>query len=465
MRERLGAMTAQLTATLVPWPVPNRVFRVEDYGARADGVTVVTAPIQAAIDACSASGGGRVVLAKGAYVSGTIDLKSGVMLQIAAGARLLGSTNLADYPDRVPRRPTVMDTHMKVRQSLVYAEGADRIGIRGPGTIDFRGSKESFPGRETIGETPGRPFGIRIIDSRRVVVEDVTLRNSACWMQSYLNCEDLILQRVRVDNHANWNNDGIDVDGCRRVIVRQCHVNAEDDALCLKGASLRPTEDVLIEDSAFFSTCNALKIGTDTQGDFRRIVARRVTLGGIPEPLPTSRGREASTGITLATVDGGDVEDVLVSGAAIHQARCPIFLRVGNRGRLMPGMPPARVGRLRRVVIEDVTGGRNLRQGSLISGIARGRVEDVVLRRVRLGTEGGGDAALALRVVPENEGGYPDAHKFLRDGLPAFGFWLRHAARVVLEDVHVTPEHPESRPAFGSGGDLEGVSVNGGPVS
>lgn len=73
-------------------------------------------------------------------------------------------------------------------------------------------------------------------------------------MQNYLNCEDLIFQRMKVSNHANHNNDGIDIDGCRRVIVRDCEINAEDDAMCIKGASLKPTEDVFLDSSPLNST-------------------------------------------------------------------------------------------------------------------------------------------------------------------------------------------------------------------
>jgi polygalacturonase len=451
LRQQMQAMADNLAATLKPWNVPERYVKPEEFGAVADGETVNTRAIQRAVDLCSSRGGGVVLFAEGDYVTGTIDLKSGVMIEVAVGARILGSTNLADYPDRVPKRATVMDSNMKLKLSLFYAEGVERIGFRGHGEIDFRGSQTNFPGKQTATETPGRPFGIRVIDSRQIVVKDITLRDAACWMQNYLNCEDLIFQRMKVINQANHNNDGIDIDGCRRVIVRDCVINSEDDAMCIKGASLRPTEDVLIENSTFVTTCNALKIGTDTQGDFRRIYARNLKLGGIPDDMPTWKGRQASTGITLATVDGGDVEDILIEDCVIERSRCPIFLRIGSRGRLMPDMPPAKIGALRRIVIEDITGQGNFRQGSFISGIADGMIEDVVIRRVDLGMEGGGTAEMAAAEVKDNEKGYPDAHQFSVKGLPAHGFYLRHAQRVRFEDVRVTPSAADARPLIAVG--------------
>jgi polygalacturonase len=459
-------MAADLTANLKPWPVPRLVIIPETYGAKADGVTLNTAALQQAIDICSAAGGGTVLLGMGDYVTGTIVLKSGVMLEIAKDCRLLGSTNLADYPDHIAQRPTVMESNMKMKHSLIFAEGVERVGLRGPGMIDFRGSKKNFPGKQTIGETPGRPFGIRMLDSKNIVVENITLKDSACWMQNYLNCENLIFQRMTVDNHANSNNDGIDIDGCRRVIVRDCFINAEDDGFCLKGASLRPLEDMLVENSTFYSTCNAFKIGTDTQGDFRRIYARNLKLGGIPDDLHSSAGHQASTGITLATVDGGSVEDILITGVTIERSRAPIFMRIGERSRLMPGMPKVPAGPLRRVIIEDVTGTGNHRQGSLITGLVTptAMIEDVIIRRVNLGMAGGGTADMITAPVSDNKTGYPDAHQFSAKGLPAYGFYVRSAKRVHFEDITVTPAAPDARPFFATADPVEDITLDGRPL-
>ncbi len=465
LRTDLNAMADRLTATLKPWSVPARTFKVEDHGAVADSETVNTTSIQKAIDACTKAGGGVVLLAGGDYVTGTVDLKSGVMLEIAKDSRLLGSLSLSDYPERIAKRKTVMDTHMGMHQSLIFAENVERIWIRGEGVIDFRGTKKNFTGAQTIAATPGRPFGIRVLDSRQILIENITLKDSACWMQNYMNCEDMIFQGMKVINQANHNNDGLDIDGCRRVIIRDCLINAEDDAMCIKGASLMPTEDVLIENSTFVTNCNALKIGTDTQGDFRRIYARNLRLGGVPIDMPSLRGkRECSTGITLATVDGGDVEDILIEKCVIERTRSPIFLRIGSRGRLLPGMPPAKIGALRRIVIEDITGQDNFRQGSSISGINGGMIEDVVIRRVNIGMVGGGTEQMVNGKVPENEKGYPDAQGYSRNGLPSFGFYVRHAQRIQFEKIVVTPAKPDARPLMAAGKNVKDITLDGSPI-
>jgi hypothetical protein len=447
LRADLLAMADELNRTVVPWDVPDRVFDVDAFGAVPDGNAVNTLAIRRAIDACAAAGGGVVRFSRGEYVTGTIDLKSGVMLEVQREAKLLGSTDLADYPARVAKRKTVMDSNMAMNQSLIFAEGVERIGIRGEGVIDFRGTKENFPGKQTVGKTPGRPFGIRVLDSRSIVLQGITLRDSACWLQNYLNCENLLIDGITVDNQANWNNDGLDIDGCRNVIVRNSFINAEDDALCFKGASLKPTENVLVENCRIYSTCNAVKFGTDSQGDFRRVLIRNIEIGGPSREMRAIHRRRASSGVTLTAVDGGTVEDIVVTGVRIDRADSPLFLRIGNRGRVLPGMPKPPPGKLRRIVIENVVGEDNGRRGSFFSGIAERRIEDVLLSDIRLQSAGGVGERRRSADVPENAGGYPDAHQFGAT-MPAFGLWIRHADRVRLDRASFTTVRPDVRPAI-----------------
>jgi hypothetical protein len=455
----LEKMAAALTTALKPWPVPARVFRIADFGAVGDGKTVNSAAIQRAIDACSAQGGGVVLIEKGDYVTGTIDLKDGVMLEVAGDATLLGSTNISDYPARVPKHETVMDTWMKLTQSLIYAEGCQRIGIRGKGVIDGRGSSRNFPGKNGIGAMPNRPFLIRMIECRNVVLDGIHLRNAASWMQNYLACDDLIFQGVHVENLTNWNNDGFDIDGCRNVIVRNCFVNSEDDGLCFKGASLRDMENVLVENSTIYSTCNAIKFGTDSQAGFRNVVIRNVTAGGPPASLPVHDNephRPNISGISWLVVDGGTVENILVENVKLDRTESPFCLRLGNRGRVKPGMPKPAPGKLRNLVFENIQGGDNGRRGSVISGIPGARIENVAFRNVQLTAAGGGTIADAQRSVPEVPAAYPDAPSFGRT-VPAYGFWIRHAVRVAFENVAVSSKKPDARPQLVQGVDVDEI--------
>ena len=430
-RARVYSMADRLQRTLRPWNVPDREFDIAKFGAKGDGKTINTRQIQSAVDACSLAGGGTVVVQGGDFVTGTIDFRSNVMLEVRKSARLLGSTSITDYPDRLPLTKTVMDSNMDLRQSLFYAERCVNIGFRGEGVIDGRGTKQNFPGPTTIAAVTGRPFLIRVIECSNVAVQGITLRDAAAWMQSYLNCTNVILDGVTVDSRVHGNNDGIDIDSCVNVIVRNCLVRSGDDAMCFKGAGLRATENVLVENCEFTTWCNAIKFGTDTQGAFRNVLVRNCRLGGNP-------GGEATTGITWASVDGGMVQDIICENLTINRTGSPIFIRRGSRGRTMPGLPKPVVGEIKRIVIENVDGSENGQRGSMIAGIPGHPVRDIYLRLIRLDGAGGAPADAVRVQVPENESGYPDAGWFGVKHFPAFGFYIRHAEDVTLDDVLVT---------------------------
>ena len=82
----------------VALPASAKICDAKTYGAKPDGVTKNTKAIQAAIDACSAAGGGTVKLSGGTFVSGPIVIRSKVTLDIAEGTTLFGSPDHADYP-------------------------------------------------------------------------------------------------------------------------------------------------------------------------------------------------------------------------------------------------------------------------------------------------------------------------------------------------------------------------------
>ena len=446
LRASLEEMAEALNRELRPWQGSGQAFYPEDFGFVPG--RPATAAIQLAIDR-AAENGGVVRLRQGDYVSGTLVLRSHVCLEICAGARLLGSTDLADYPEHHARRLTVQDTSMGMHQSLIFAEGCEEICLRGHGVIDGQGGPANFPGAETAQGTPGRPFLIRIIDCRRVHIAGLTLKNAACWMQNYLNCEQLLIEGVTVRNHANYNNYGFDIDGCRDVILRHCRVTSGDDALCFKGASQRELSRVLVEDCDFYSACNAVKVGTDTQGDFRRVLIRSCRIGGLAEDPSGLKHPCADSGISLEMVDGGTLEDFWLQDLHIVRAWSPVFMRLENRGRVRPQDPRPDAGVLRRVLISGLSGGGNGPRGSYLLSIPERPLEDVAFSDVCLRQEPSVRPVTQDSDIGELRGVYPDAHMI--DGIgdaPAYALWARHVKGLSLSGYRVLPEGQDPRPAF-----------------
>jgi Glycosyl hydrolases family 28 len=405
-RLSLEKMATTLTETLKPWPVPDRVYRVEDFGAIGDGVAMNTGALQHAIDACSTAGGGVVLVDRGSFVTGTIELKSGVMLEVGKGARILGSLRLSDYPNRTPAHS---NSSVRVTLSLIYAENCERIGIRGEGVIDGRGLRKTFPPVASSGRGEslvGRPFLMRILECRNVVIDGIHLRDSASWLEDYVDCDGLLIQGINVENPVNLNNDGLDIDGCRNVIVRNCFINSWDDAICFKNSTPRTMENVLVENCTAYSGCNPLKFGTSSEGGFRNVLIRNIKLGGVPKDLPALRHRLAISGISWESVDGSTIENVLVTNAQIDQADSPIFLRLGNRGRIRPDRPNPQPGKMRHLIFDHISGNDNGTLGSIIAGIPGSKIQDVVIRNMKLTVAGGKTERTRLK-IPEDVADYP----------------------------------------------------------
>ena len=446
------------TKTHAPIATP-KVCDPLEFGARPDGQTLATKAIQQAVDACAEQGGGVVQLSPGVYLSGTIFLRTGVTLQIDEGATLLGSTNLVDYPEVTPQFQSLMTERERVSQSIIYADRVERIGLRGKGVIDGQGAKFTVRPRER--PLVGRPFLIRMIECRDVRVEDITLRNSASWTESFLACDNLTIRNIRVHGHVIRNNDGIDIDGCQNVLIEGVESSSDDDGMCFKGTSLRPTKNVVVRNSRFFSYCNALKIGTDSQGAFENIQISNLELGRPPPGTPPLHlGRpEGISGISLEIVDGGTIDRIAIDNIKIVGTLAPIYLVLGDRGRHLQGQPRLPPGALKHVTISNLTAETNSPMGCPIIGLPSHRIEGLLLCNVSISFPGGGIAEDRVRKFPEKADSYPEAIKYA-NRLPAYGLFFWHVAQVRLENVRLTTRTADQREAI-AGEDASSIRIDG----
>ena len=409
------------------------------FGAKADATTVDTQAVQAAIDACAAAGGGAVRLAHGVFLSGAVVLRSNVALEIEADATLLGSRNRADYTEPASLQAAHPGTNQRVASALISGENLEHVAIRGPGKID--GSGSAFRDK-----TQRRPKAIMLVGCRDVLVEDVHMESAGSWMQHYRDCQDLVIRRITVFNHASFNNDGLDLDGCRNVAINQCKIDSDDDALVLKSLSKRPCENITISDCELNTHCNALKMGTESGGGFRNITIARCKVSS-PKKSQVIYGKQRGlAGIALEIVDGGLMEKINVSDVTIDGLTAPIFVRLGDRGRAFtPGGARPAVGVLKDVVIRNVTATHCSSIGCAIAGLPGHRVQNVSLSNVRISMEGAIDKAPAAAKIRERPEAYPESIMF--GTLPAYGFYCRHVEGLKMDNVELRFEKDDARPA------------------
>lgn len=413
-------------------------YSISDYGAsvlKSDN----TKAIQATIDAASAAGGGKVIIPPGKYFTGTIILKSNIELNLSLGAELSGITDTLAYPViHATSFRSVIDEECE--RSLVYAEMADNIKISGLGVINGNGMFPPFEGASSR----IRPFGVRLVSCNNVVFEDVTLTFSGFWMQHILNCTDVTIQNIKIFNHGNSNNDGINIDCSKNVVVKGCWVDSSDDGIAIKSTGEGSTENVLVEDCTLATLSRGVKIGTESVGQFKNVVIRNCDFDAsvLSNPLVLP-GR---IGISMSSVDGASIDGFLYENLTFRGYEQPFLLRLGNRGRRPTENSPIKgTGTYKNVIIKNIIVRADRNMPSIISGVPGHYIENVHFENVAIDYPGSlQNSSMNPDSVPENIGGKP-AEDMFGDDIPAAAFFIRHAKNISMTNVCLSPLFPEAR--------------------
>ncbi|MEU5258761.1 glycosyl hydrolase family 28-related protein [Amycolatopsis sp. NPDC021455] len=447
---------------------------VRRFGARGDGTTIDSPAINRAIDAAAAAGGGTVYFPAGTYACYTIRLKSDVALHLGPGATILAAapTAAGGYDPPGPGNTYQDFGHSHWRAALICGEGLVNVSILGPGRIDGRGL---VPRLEPAGPPGAGDKAIALKLCRGVTIADLTIVAGGHIAILATGVDNLTIRDLTVDTIR----DGINIDCCRDVHISGTTVNAfNDDAIALKSSYAlgfaRITENVTITGC----TVSGYDVGTlaggtfrradpsswDGDGPFGRIKFGTESNGGFRAIVISGVIFDRCRGISLETVDGGVLEDVTIADVTMREVTsAPIFLRLGARLNGPPGVP---VGKLRRIAISNVTAyDADPRYPCTIAGLPGHRVEDVRIRDVRITYRGGlslteaaaQPAELINRffavpgarepyAVPERAEAPPEPAMF--GVLPAYGFYIRHAEHLAMNDVEVGFTAQDRRPAF-----------------
>jgi polygalacturonase len=463
---------------LVAWLLPGQlcagVFDVKTFGAKGDGKTPDRDSINQAIDAASAAGGGTVYFPAGTYVTGSIRLRSNLTLQFEPGSVLEASADPTAYDAAEPNQWDKFQDfgHSHFHNSLIWGEGLENVSIVGGGLIRGKALMRGERGG-------GGDKAIALKLCRRVTLRDFSILTGGHFGVLASGVDNLTIDNLTIDT----NRDGIDLDSCRNVRISNSSVNApNDDAIVLKGTHAlgfpRATENVTITNSLVsgYDTgslvdgtykrtvkqapdrdgpTGRIKIGTESEGDFRNITISNVVF-------------DRSRGLALESVDGAHIEDIAISNITMREvSNAPIFLRLGNRMRAPEG---TEAGSIRRVSINNLVAyDADPRYGSILSGIPGHDIEDVKLSDIRILYRGGltleqvakepadlvntfffrasgGVPPREPYATPEREKEYPEPSMF--GMMPAYGFFIRHARGIELNNVEVGFMKEDRRPAF-----------------
>jgi len=298
---------------------PSKAKEFLTAGAVADGKTLNTKAIQQVIDKCSAAGGGIVRIKAGKYLTGSLFIKSNVNFVLDEGAELMGSQNIADYPDIDTR---VAGIEMKWPAALLNISGQSNAAITGKGLVNAQGKlfwdmywnlrKEYEPKglRWIVDYDAKRPRTLLVTNSTDITIKGITLQQAGFWTVQLLYSNQVTVDGITVRNNVDGHGpstDGVDVDSSTRILIQNCDIDCNDDDFCLKAGRdwdglrvNRPTEYVVIRNCVARAGGGLLTLGSETSGGIRHVLATNLT------------GNGTGNGLNLksATTRGGTIEDI-----------------------------------------------------------------------------------------------------------------------------------------------------------
>ena len=421
---------------------------VRDHGAVADGdaedPTDNAAALQAAVDAVAAAGGGTVVVPAvpggAAFLAGTVELRSHVELHVERGAVLRASHRWEDYTARFAVGALSAGTVREgddLASAFIVCRDVEDVAITGAGTIDGNGRAFVTEDLGPIYAMPNaRAFTLFLIGAKRVTLTDTVYRDGALWTVRLTGCEDVTIHSIHVEGDLRLpNNDGIDLDRCRRVRISDCSIVCGDDAISLKTceefARYGPCEDVTVTGCTITTTSSALVVGVDATDDIRNVVFDSCVITASHRGLSVNCGQE------------GRFENVLFSNMVVSTRLFddrwwgrgePIYVSA------VPWHAGTGVGGVSNVRFRNILA--RSENGAYVSGITPGAIRGVVLEdvRIELGSwSGHAGGRYDRRPFEQGEGIY-DA--------PTSGIHLDGATDVTVRGCEVVWAQDEPSPWF-----------------
>ncbi len=388
---------------------------VTDFGADNTGAAYATAPIQSAINACAP--GDTLLIPAGTFLlNDGLTLQSDLTVHLAPNALLQANLNAVWLHNKSP---------------ILHATALNNVTIEGGGKIDGGGLVYV---RQSKGVTPGR--GLQFDSGcTNVTVRDIEVRNIPNFATDFQEVENLSVEGLTIRGRGfdglTGSADGMDIESCVNVAIAHCNIEVGDDALCLKIIdSQHPCHHIRVHDCTLATTCNAFKIGTNTEADVYDVVAENITVNkhsnpGYSPPVPSG---DCIAAIALESNDHYSVNAIVCRNFTVNSCYCPIFLALQNRQSVQAGD----IGHLSNILIENFTCLRSL-QPIILNWQCGGANEmtNVTLHNVTI-HDYGTSAGAALSCM---SGSYPDANGY--GTANAYGLWARGVVGLTLRCVNL----------------------------
>ncbi|WP_339208265.1 glycoside hydrolase family 28 protein [Bacillus sp. FSL R5-0432] len=331
---------------------PDRELNVVHYGADAEGKELSTNAIQSAIDEAHRLKGGRVLIPRGTFVTGALELKSNVELHLQEKAYVTFSQDPKDYLPLVLTRYEGIELYNY--SPLIYAHHAENIAITGAGTLDGRGDEHHWwPWKYGTNGQPSqdqdrqllfemaekripveeRVFGeghylrssfIQPYQCQQVLIEGVTVKDSPMWQIHPVLSSHVIVRGVKIIGHGP-NTDGVNPESCRNVLIEDCYFDNGDDCIAIKSGRNEdgrrigvPSENIVIRRNEMRDGHGGVTIGSEISGGVKFVYAE--------DNVMDSPNLDRALRIKTNSVRGGTIEHIYFKNNTVkslkHEVIC-----------------------------------------------------------------------------------------------------------------------------------------------
>ena len=376
----------EILQSIVPPTFPDKKFNLESYGNHETLIKNIKPAIDKAINECSKAGGGTVVIPKGEYLcNGPINLKSNVNLYLEDDVVIKFSTDANDYLPAVFTRWEGVECHNY--SALIYGIDLKNIAITGNGSFDGQASNRNWwawSGSQRFGWSSGKPsqretrpllmkmnneevpadkrvFGndgylrpnfLQLINCKNILIEGVTFLNSPMWFIHPVLSENITIKNIKTVGKGP-NNDGIDPESCKNVLIDGCYFDNGDDCIAIKsgrnadGRRINvPSENIIVRNSEMKDGHGGVSIGSEISGGCRNVYIENCTMDSPNLDRALRIKSNSYRGGTVENIYMRDVKVGVVSNAVVRM-NMRYDPREGSNGKFTPTF--------RNITVERVT--------------------------------------------------------------------------------------------------------------
>ncbi len=380
--------------------VPSDSLIITDFGARGDGKKDCKKAFDNAMKTAAKSGGARIIVPAGTYlVKGPIHFVSNVCLDLRKGATIMFSPEPELY---LPVVKTGWEgTFLRNYSPFIYGYGLHDISIVGEGTIDGNASTTfaTWKSRQKEGQArsrdmnhngipePDRVFGegwwlrpqlIQFYNCKNITLTGVFITNAPFWCVHLLKSENIICRGLRYDAKL-VNNDGIDPECSRNILIEEIEFNNGDDNVAIKSgrdndgwAAKTPSENIIIR-RCRFKGLHAVVIGSEMSAGVRNVFVEDCTSGGY-----------CKRGIYIKTNPdrGGFVNNLYVKNCEFDEVEDLFYATSMYAGE---GLDNNKFTRVSNIYIDGMTCRKAAAAGLVLQGTEAEPIRNVVFSNIEIG--------------------------------------------------------------------------------